>query len=47
MPDWLMKIMPQSEINFVANYFNTISNIPEKSTRSWEIGPTLVLSRKL
>ena len=46
-PDWLTKIVPKSEINFVANYFNTISNIPGKSTRNWEIGPTLVLSRKL
>lgn len=46
-PDWLTKLVPKSEINFVANYFNTISNIPGKSQHNWDVGPTLVLSRKL
>ena len=45
-PDWLTKLVKRSELSFNLEYYRNHSNIPEKSYKLWELGPTLSLRTK-
>ncbi len=45
-PEWLTKLVKRSELSFNVEYYRNQSNIPDKSYKLWEIGPTLSLRTK-